>query len=63
MKPRACPDCGSLRSLSATGFAQDLRCLDCDALLFGDPAFYKYLGGLFIIVVLVLAAVWIVLGW
>jgi len=62
MKPKACPDCGSLRSHSATGFAQDLRCLDCDALVFAKPAFYKYLGGLIVIVLLVLAGAWIVLG-
>jgi hypothetical protein len=62
MKPKVCPDCGSFRNHSMTGLAQDLRCLDCDAPLFGQPSFYKYLGGLIVIVLLVLAGAWIVLG-
>ena len=62
MKPKGCPDCGSVRSHSATGFAQDLRCLECDAPLFGRRVLYKYIGALVIVVLLVLAAAWIILA-
>jgi hypothetical protein len=62
MKPKTCPDCGSNRSRSETGLARDARCLDCDGLMDGHAVFYKYLGGLILIVVLVLAGAWIALG-
>jgi hypothetical protein len=62
MKIRACPDCGSTRSGSATGKAKDARCLECDAPMNPNPVFFKYLGGLIAVVVLVLAGAWIVLA-
>jgi hypothetical protein len=61
MKTRACPDCGSTRSQTDTGKAKDARCLDCDALMNPQPLHLKYLGGLIVVVVLVLAGAWIVL--
>jgi hypothetical protein len=62
VKIRACIDCGSTRSGSATGKVKDARCLDCGALMDPNPLFFKYLGGLTIVVVLVLAGAWIVLA-
>jgi flagellar biogenesis protein FliO len=41
---------------------KDARCLDCDAPMDPNPLFYKYLGGLIIVVALVLAGAWIVLA-
>jgi len=62
MKIRACPDCGGVRSGTESGNAKDARCLDCDALMDPNPLFYKYLGALIAVVVLVLAGAWIILG-
>jgi hypothetical protein len=62
VKTRACPDCGSTRSGSGTGKVKDARCLDCDGPMDRQPLFYKYLGVLIVVVVLVLAAAWIVLA-
>jgi hypothetical protein len=36
--------------------------MDCDALMDPNPLFYKYLGALIAVVVLVLAGAWIVLA-
>ncbi len=41
---------------------KDARCLDCDAPMDPNPLFFKYLGGLTAVVILVLAAAWIVLA-
>jgi hypothetical protein len=62
MKIRACPDCGSTRSQTDTGKAKDARCLDCDALMHPRPMYFKYLGWLIVIVLLVLAAAWLILA-
>jgi hypothetical protein len=59
--PRTCPDCGSTQSRSETGLAKDTRCVQCDGPMAGQTVFYKYLGGLILIVALVLGGGWIVL--
>ena len=41
---------------------KDARCLDCDAPMDPNPLFYKYLGGLTVVIVLVLVGAWIVLA-
>jgi hypothetical protein len=61
MNTRACPDCGSTQSGSAVGVGKDARCSNCGAPMNLYPAFFKYLGGLIVVVLLVLAGAWIVL--
>jgi hypothetical protein len=60
--PKTCPDCGGTQSRSRTGLAKDARCVQCDGPMNGQTVFYKYLGALILLVVLVLAGAWIVLA-
>jgi hypothetical protein len=58
---KTCPDCGGTQSRSQTGLAKDARCMECDGPM-NQTVFYKYLGALILVVLLVLAGAWIVLA-